>query len=211
MRSQNKSRNRKNNNRRPNSGGNMGNVVNRVFDSSGPDGKVRGTPQQIIDKYQSLSRDAQLSGDRIAAENFLQHCEHYTRMLGAANREANERREAQEAQQKAQEAQREAQEAQRKEQQKHTADTNPQPQQHHAEKPAQVAVDVSSDQPDIAPAPGELFPGEDHSSSLVVDTPEAGGNSQPAPKKRTPRPRKPRPSPEAAPIADTDGAPTTAE
>ena len=69
----------------------MGNVVNRVFDSAGPEGKVRGTPQQIIEKYQTLARDAQLSGDRIAAENFLQHSEHYSRMLGEAQREQAER------------------------------------------------------------------------------------------------------------------------
>ncbi|MFN3955002.1 MAG: DUF4167 domain-containing protein [Pararhodobacter sp.] len=65
----------------------LGNIVNRVFDSSGPEGKVRGTPQQIIDKYTLLARDAQLSGDRVAAENFLQHAEHYTRMLSEAQRE----------------------------------------------------------------------------------------------------------------------------
>lgn len=65
----------------------LGNIVNRVFDSSGPEGKVRGTPQQIIDKYLVLARDAQLSGDRVAAENFLQHAEHYTRMLSEAQRE----------------------------------------------------------------------------------------------------------------------------
>jgi hypothetical protein len=65
----------------------MGNIVNRVFDSSGPEGKVRGTPQQIIDKYNQLARDAQLSNDRVAFENFQQHAEHYTRMLGEAMRE----------------------------------------------------------------------------------------------------------------------------
>lgn len=65
----------------------MGNIINRVFDSSGPEGKVRGTPQQIIEKYQILARDAQLSNDRVAAENFMQHAEHYTRMLAEAQRE----------------------------------------------------------------------------------------------------------------------------
>ncbi len=65
----------------------LGNIINRVFDSSGPEGKVRGTPQQIIEKYQILARDAQLSNDRVAAENFLQHAEHYTRLLGEALRE----------------------------------------------------------------------------------------------------------------------------
>jgi hypothetical protein len=78
-----KSRSRSKSNRnRP-----SGNIVNRVFDSSGPEGKVRGTPQQIIDKYNQLARDAQLSNDRVAFENFQQHAEHYTRMLGEALRE----------------------------------------------------------------------------------------------------------------------------
>ena len=65
----------------------LGNIINRVFDSSGPESKVRGTPQQIIEKYQMLARDAQLSNDRVAAENFSQHAEHYTRMLAEAMRE----------------------------------------------------------------------------------------------------------------------------
>jgi hypothetical protein len=76
----------------------MGNAVNRVFDSSGPEGKVRGTPQQIIEKYMSLFRDSQLSGDRVAAENFQQHAEHYTRILSEALKEQNDRKEQQEAQ-----------------------------------------------------------------------------------------------------------------
>ena len=48
---------------------------------------MRGTPQQIIEKYQFLARDAQLSNDRVAAENFMQHAEHYTRMLAEAQRD----------------------------------------------------------------------------------------------------------------------------
>lgn len=69
----------------------LGNVVNRVFDSSGPEGKVRGTPQQIIEKYLNLARDAQLSNDRVAEQSFLQHAEHYTRLLGEAQREMADR------------------------------------------------------------------------------------------------------------------------
>ncbi|MDR5652975.1 DUF4167 domain-containing protein [Ruixingdingia sedimenti] len=72
----------------------IGNIINRVFDSSGPEGKVRGTPQQIIEKYLVLARDAQLSNDRVAAENFMQHAEHYTRMLGEAQREMAAEQEA---------------------------------------------------------------------------------------------------------------------
>lgn len=77
----------------------MGNVVNRVFDSSGPEGKVRGTPQQIIDKYNQLARDAQLSNDRVAAENFQQHAEHYLRMLAEAQKEQADRQAQQQANQ----------------------------------------------------------------------------------------------------------------
>ena len=58
--------------------------INRVYESSGPEGKVRGTPQQIIEKYQSLARDKATAGDRVLAESFLQHAEHYMRILTAA-------------------------------------------------------------------------------------------------------------------------------
>ena len=94
MRSPGKSRNKnRNNGRRPN----PGNVINRVFDSAGPEGKVRGTPQQIIEKYQSLAHDSQLSGDRVSAENFQQHSEHYARLLLEAQKEIAEKAAAQES------------------------------------------------------------------------------------------------------------------
>jgi len=89
-----KSRSRSKQNRHNNRS--VGNVLNRVFDSSGPEGKVRGTPQQIIDKYNQLARDAQLSNDRVATENFQQHAEHYLRLLAQAQREQEARREQQE-------------------------------------------------------------------------------------------------------------------
>ena len=89
MRSSSKSRNRgRNANRRGNSGGS---IINRVFESAGPEGKVRGTPQQIIDKYISLAHDSQLSGDRVSAENFQQHAEHYSRILSEAQKELNDK------------------------------------------------------------------------------------------------------------------------
>lgn len=89
--SKSRSRNKSHRNR-PSSG----NVVNRVFDSSGPEGKVRGTPQQVIDKYNQLARDSQLGSDRVATENFQQHAEHYQRMLNDAQREQDAKREEQE-------------------------------------------------------------------------------------------------------------------
>src|SRR3954470_9135983 len=58
--------------------------INRAFDSNGPDGvKVRGAAQHVFEKYQQLARDAQSSGDRVLAENYLQHAEHYFRVLRA--------------------------------------------------------------------------------------------------------------------------------
>ena len=67
------------------------NPRNQSFDSNGPDVKVRGNAQQIVEKYLTLARDASSSGDRIAAENYYQHAEHYYRLLNA-NAPAGEQR-----------------------------------------------------------------------------------------------------------------------
>ena len=56
---------------------------NRALDSNGPDVRIRGTAQQIYDKYLTLARDATSGGDRVKAENYLQHAEHYFRVLRA--------------------------------------------------------------------------------------------------------------------------------
>ncbi len=57
------------------------NSRSRNYDNSGSDNKVRGSSQQILDKYLALARDASLAGDRIAAEGFHQYAEHYFRLL----------------------------------------------------------------------------------------------------------------------------------
>lgn len=57
----------------------------QTFDSNGPDVRVRGNAWQVYEKYQSLARDAQSSGDRVLAENYLQHAEHYFRITEAIN------------------------------------------------------------------------------------------------------------------------------
>lgn len=58
---------------------------NHVFDSSGPDVRLRGTAQQLFEKYLQLGRDATGGGDRVTAEAYFQHAEHYFRILGAMN------------------------------------------------------------------------------------------------------------------------------
>lgn len=59
------------------------NPLTRSFESNGPDVKVRGTPAHIAEKYVSLARDAQSAGDPVLAENYLQHAEHYNRIIFA--------------------------------------------------------------------------------------------------------------------------------
>jgi len=158
----------------------IGNIINRVFESSGPEGKVRGTPQQIIEKYQTLARDAQLSNDRVAAENFLQHAEHYTRMLAEAQREMA------------------AEQDQRRQHQGGPAGANGngngQPQD---DRPWQPRRDdrAEDDQPDIG-GMVPVFPYEDPRESGLVETPEA-------------RSDRPRPAPHGQPRRDdrrSDGA-----
>jgi hypothetical protein len=60
------------------------NPMTRVFESNGQDVKIRGTPSHIAEKYLALARDAQTSGDPVAAENYYQHAEHYFRLIAAA-------------------------------------------------------------------------------------------------------------------------------
>ncbi len=176
-----KSRSRnKNRNNRPSGGS----IINRVFDSSGPDGKVRGTPQQIIDKYNQLHRDAQLSGDRVNAENFAQHAEHYLRMLAEAQREVEKQREEQEAANRERQAERDRERAERlKAQERAAADPS------------------NTDQPDV------------EADSGLVETPEAQGtpsdDAKPAKKPRQRRPRQPKP--DAVSESGGDNAPEAAE
>jgi hypothetical protein len=77
----NKNRSRGRNN---NGGRKHGNPLSRNYESTGPDVKVRGNAAHIAEKYVQLARDAQSSGDSVMAENYLQHAEHYVRILYAA-------------------------------------------------------------------------------------------------------------------------------
>ncbi len=138
-----RSKNNRNNN---NNNRSVANVMNRVFDSSGPEGKVRGTPQQIIEKYQQLTRDSQLSGDRVAAENFQQHAEHYMRLQAEAQREIDARREQQDRENREKQVQRDQERNDRSEQQAERVE--------HNTPPTPSAFDVTdftdAPQPDLA-------------------------------------------------------------
>lgn len=60
------------------------NPMSRSFESNGPDVKIRGTASHIAEKYLTLARDAASAGDRVAEQNYLQHAEHYFRIVAAA-------------------------------------------------------------------------------------------------------------------------------
>src|ERR1700726_2812321 len=80
-------RNRNNNNNSNNNNNNNRrgqNPMTRVFESNGPDIKIRGTASHVAEKYVQLARDARSSGDPVAAENYYQHAEHYFRLIAAA-------------------------------------------------------------------------------------------------------------------------------
>src|ERR1700742_556283 len=78
-------RNRNNNNNNNNNNNRRGqNPITRVFESNGPDIKIRGTASHVAEKYVQLARDARSSGDPVAAENYYQHAEHYFRLIAAA-------------------------------------------------------------------------------------------------------------------------------
>lgn len=187
----------------------MGNIVNRVFDSSGPEGKVRGTPQQIIEKYIQLARDAGLSNDRVAAENFQQHAEHYTRMLGEAQREQDARREQQELQQRDRQRDRNDNNSGGNNSGGQQVRSQNEPEALQSVEPMDTQPDLIEDdlqsppQPDLlpdAPAAAATAPaGDDNSQndSGLVETPES------KPKARRPRPRKVKPEAEGAAVEDT--------
>jgi len=158
----------------------MGNIVNRVFESSGPEGKVRGTPQQIIDKYNQLTRDAQLGNDRVAAENFQQHAEHYLRMLGSAQKEQDARRDQQERENRERQAERDRERAKRQER----------------ESNGEVGPS-DSDQPDLIE--------NRQDDSGLVETPEKQKSEKPK-RARKPRPKKPPHSDGEAKSGDAGGS-----
>ncbi|AKS46389.1 protein of unknown function [Octadecabacter temperatus] len=180
--SRSRSRNKNRNNNRPSGG----NIVNRVFDSSGPEGKVRGTPQQIVEKYTQLHRDAILSNDRVNAENFAQHAEHYTRMLAEAQKEIDAKREEQEKQQRERQAEQDKQNRERQ-----------------AERDRERADRLKAQEEAAAAGPVEAEEG----GSGLVETPEE------APKKRRTRKPKTRPDkqPEGEATPEGGAAPEAAE
>lgn len=136
---------------------------NHVFDSNGPDLRVRGTAQQLFEKYLQLGRDASSTGDRVMAEAYFQHAEHYFRILNAMT-------------QAAQQSQLERQERMNGRQQRPVPDNR---------QPADASAEDAGEQP--APGAPAAVPEE------VAPQPSVAAVPEPAPAPRAPRtPRAPR-------------------
>ena len=122
-----------------------------TFESNGPEGKIRGTAFQVIEKYQSLARDALTAGDRIGAENFFQHAEHYHRVVAANGWDQRDQQRGQRGQGQGQgqnqpQGQQQAQPPQREEQPANGSDPNEAPETKAAaeESPAEEIASPAS-------------------------------------------------------------------
>lgn len=123
--------------------------MNRSFESNGPDVKVRGTASHIHEKYLSLARDATVSGDRVQAENYFQHAEHYYRIVAAAQ-----------AQQQANQAQQQPQQTPRDEGEQQAQPAAPPAQAEPANGNGHSAPAATVPPPDGGEQPEIAFPEE---------------------------------------------------
>lgn len=167
------------------------NPLTRSYESNGPDVKIRGSAQQVADKYATLARDAQASGDPVMAENYLQHAEHYNRIIAAAQSQQQALRESREEQQQQQADGEAAEQA--------DADTNKAPQA--------PSEDGSGPQPVINGTPAEVALEE----TAVADG-ETGGSEKSAKAPRRPRrPRRDTAKPAKSETAESAADETAAE
>jgi hypothetical protein len=165
-------RGRGNNNNNNNNNRKGPNPLTRSYESNGPDVKIRGTAQQIAEKYSVLARDAQSSGDRVMAENYLQHAEHYNRIIMTAQ------------------AQQQAQMPRERNDEDMSDDRDDGDGESYGDQPFQQA-NGSGPQPVIAGTPAEVaLTGEQPSQPQPEAQGEADGDGNEAGPRRPRRPRR---------------------
>jgi hypothetical protein len=186
------------------------NPLTRTYDSSGPDVKIRGTAQHIAEKYSTLARDSHSAGDRVMAENYLQHAEHYNRIIAAAQAQMQERFQRDDRQdyndrdigdRDMDDLDNGDMDEQPMSLQQAPVRNHNQPQQQHAPVPAPVAdvIDGSGPQPVIEGIPAEV--------AIEEETPAAAAPRQPRRRNASSRPRRqPRGNAEGEAAAEGDGA-----
>lgn len=190
MRGRNNNNNNNNNRKGPN-------PLTRNYESNGPDVKIRGSAQQIAEKYATLARDAQSAGDRVMAENYLQHAEHYNRIIAAAQAQMPIQQQARDNRDELDEDLEDDMDVGQQE----IRAAQPQPQQ----QPQAKAVDGSGPQPVIEGMPAEVALNQEqpaevngiHEAHANGATPAPAGEEE-APARRPRRPRRPRRTPELA-------------
>jgi cobalamin biosynthesis protein CobT len=175
----------KNRQRGRNGGRKHVNPLSRNYESNGPDVKVRGNASHVAEKYMQLARDAQSSGDSVMAENYLQHAEHYFRIVSSAQQAMNGPRDGQS--QDENEFEDDGNDV-------NSRFSSPQPPQ-----PAQQNNDSESEQAPAAAEAGDK-PGEDAAAASAE-----GEGDQPARKPRERRPRRRRNAGGEAGAASADG------
>ncbi|NRQ18869.1 DUF4167 domain-containing protein [Ensifer sesbaniae] len=179
-------RNNNNNNNGNNNNHNRkgSNPLTRTYDSSGPDVKIRGTAQHIAEKYAALARDVQSSGDRVMAENYLQHAEHYNRIIAAAQAQMQDRFQREDRQDF---RGHDASEQDQDDLDQVYIDDMPAPVAVPAAAPAAepqpVVIDGTGPQPVIEGTPAEV--------AMEEEAPAASGRAA-SRRRNTPRPRRPR-------------------
>jgi hypothetical protein len=201
MRGRNNNNNNNNNNRKG------PNPLTRNYESNGPDVKIRGSAQQIAEKYAALARDAQSAGDRVMAENYLQHAEHYNRIIAAAQAQMPIHQQARDNRDDVDDELED--ELEGGTQQEIRAPEN-QPQQ---QQPQAQQVDGSGPQPVIEGMPAEVALNQENTEVNGSHEPRANGNhvasaggEEEAPARRPRRPRRPRSRPESAEQANAGEA-----
>jgi len=165
-RSRGRNNNQNNNRRSPN-------PLTRSYESNGPDVKIRGNAQTVADKYLTLARDAQSSGDRVMAENYFQHAEHYNRIIATAQ--------AQQAEQQAKREQEQAEHAAANAAQESARGDNSSEEEKATDGAPQNAPLADAQDPEGAPQPE------------ITETPaEVNMDGEKAAAKKTERPRRTR-------------------
>ena len=153
------------NNRRPRNRSGGGNrrsnqpTRNTVFDSNGPDVRVRGSASQVHEKYMTLARDAQAAGQHIKAEGYLQHAEHYLRILNQVKAEKEAAAERQEQRQEQRREERAPREAQASQEGEDNGDGNPRRRARNTRRSNEAVDPASAPQPDASspqPTPEDM-------------------------------------------------------
>ena len=162
----------KNRQRGRNGGRKHVNPLSRNYESNGPDVKVRGNAAHVAEKYLQLARDAQSSGDSVMAENYLQHAEHYFRIVSSAQQAMNGPREGQS-----------------QDEVDFDDDANDVNSRFSSPQPAQAVQQGNESEGDAAEAPAQPQPAEEAAAAPA----DAEGEAAPR-KTRERRPRRRRPA-----------------